>query len=709
MVQKEVNISNNSNSFWTRAIEYSIIALVILIPLAFYPYCITVFLPAKEMVAEVLIVLALMFWGFKILSKEEFKFAYTPLNIPILSFIAICLLSLIWSNSFFVSLKELPLFLAGPLLYFVVTNNISDERQIRRILNVLLIIGSLFGIYGIFQYNGIDFSFWMRNIGRQQVFGLFGNVNYFAEYLIVPLPIAVSLFFATQNKLKKILLLIGIIAMSASLTATFTRGSYLGFGVSLIFMSFLFLISRGKNFIKRNKKIFIAILTVVIIITFLFIIPTPLNKPGTAIEKIKSRVSISQLSQSSSIKRRIATWKFTVLMIKDHPLFGSGIGTYKYNTLRYQAKFFEQGDNRSLYPHGFADKAHNEYLQLWAELGIVGLVIFIWLMVSYFGYGLKMLRKIEDEYRQGIIIGLMGTVVAVLVDGLFGFPLHLPATVVLFWLALALTVAVSKNKANAEEINIVQKDSIREIKTEEDRKEKGKTEDNKGNIYRFKPLLYIGIILLTIFLCVTVTRPFVARVYWYYINREIQNEDWDKAIKISGEALKWDPYLGQAYYNMGKILMVKEFYGVALQYFEKTAKYVDFPYLPRDFAVIYLKKRELDKAAMWLKQAISYQPDKKSMVPLHSELGNVYLQLKRYKPAEIAFKNALKINPDFVNAHYGLAGAYLKQNLSDEALIELGKVIELAPDSQEAKNAQNILQQIAQEKLKAPPTETDNL
>ena len=96
------------------------------------------------------------------------------------------------------------------------------------------------------------------------------------------------------------------------------------------------------------------------------------------------------------------------------------------------------------------------------------------------------------------------------------------------------------------------------------------------------------------------------------------------------------------------------------------------------------------------------------MLPLYSELGNTFLQLERYKPAEIAFKNAIKINPDFVNAHYGLAGAYLKQNLSNEALIEFQKVIELAPDSQEAKYAQNILQQIAQEKLKAPPTETDN-
>lgn len=687
MEQKETTSPKYNKSFFTNAIEASVIALVVLVPIAFYPYCRTVFIPAKELIAEILVILGLMFWGFKVLSQEKTKLTSSTLNFPILSFISICTLSLIWSDSFFVSLKELPLFLAGPLLYFVITNNISDERQICRILNVLLIVGSLFGIYGIFQYNGIDFSFWLRNIGRQQVFGLFGNVNFFAEYLIVPLPIAVSLFFATQNKLKKILLLIGIIVMGASLTATFTRGSYLGFSVSLIFMSFLFLISRGKNFIKKNRKIFIIILAVVIIITFLFIIPNPLNKSGTAIEKIKSRISISQLTQSSSIKRRIATWKFTVLMIKDHPLLGSGIGTYKYNTLKYQAEFFKQGENRSLYPHGFAEKAHNEYLQLWAEMGIVGLGIFVWLIISYFSCGIKILRKIKDEYKQGIIIGLMGSVVAVLIDGLFGFPLHLPATVILFWLVLALTIATIKIGADAEENNIVRK--------------------NSNPISRFKPLLYIAIILLTIFLCVTVTRPFVARIYWYYANKEIKNENWNEAIKIDEKALKWDPYLGQVYYDIGLILQNKGIYNLALEYFEKAEKYIDIPSLPKNFAFIYLKKGELDKAVIKLKQAISYQSSEKSMYPLYSELGNVYLQLEKYKPAEAAFLNALKINPEFVNAHYGMAGAYLNQNRAEKALVILQKIIELAPNSKEAQYARDMLQKIAQEKLKAQPTETN--
>lgn len=688
MKQKEINVSDYNKSIWTKAIEASIIALVVLVPIAFYPYCITVFIPAKEVTAEVLIVLGLMFWGFKMVSEEKLKFTTSFLDLPILSFMAICIFSLFWSNNPFVSLKELPLFLAGPLLYFIITNNINNKRQIDRILNVLLIIGGLFGIYGILQYNGIDFPFWRGNVARMQVFGFFGNVNYFAEYLIAPLPIAISIFFVTRNKFKKSLLLIGILAMGTTLIVTFTRGSYLAVGISLIFMFFLYIVNRGKNFLKENKKIFIIILIAIIIVAFLFIIPTPLSKPGTAISQIKRRVSITRLINEFPFGKRIAIWKYTVLMIKDHPLLGSGIGTFKYNSLKYQAKFFDQGQNRSLYPYGVDEKVHNEYLQLWAEIGIIGLGIFIWLMISYFNYGIKLIKRVKDKYKQGIIIGLMGSVIAVLVDGLFGFPLHLSATVVLFWLALGLTMVVAGTEVDVGKINMAQKKSNKKKKKEKDRK-----------ITRFKPLLYICIILLSLFLCVTVVRPFVARTYWYYGSREIKNKNWNEAIKIYEEALKWDPYLGQVYYNIGNILINEEFYITAQEYLEKAEKYIDYPNLPQALAIVYLKKGMLDKVAIKLKQAISYQKKKKSMVPLYGELGNTYLHLNRYKPAEIAYKNALKINPNYVNAHHGLAGVYLRQNRLEEALEELQKVIELAPDSEEAKYAREMIQKIALEKL----------
>ncbi len=697
MVRKKVNLSNHHSSFYTKVIEITVIALAVLVPIAIHLRCYDPFTPAKEFTLEALVIIGLMFWALKMTNREEINFTSTPLNLPVLSFIAICTLSLAWSDTFFTSLKELPLFLSGPLLYFVIVNNIRDEKQISHIISAVIIVGAALGVYGIFQYNGIDFSFWLPITGRAKVFGLFGNVGYFAGYIILPLSLAIPLFLVAKNRNRKILLLIGILLMGTTLIVTFARSSYLALGISLLFMFLLFLLSRGKNFIKENNKFFMIVLIVIIIVAFLFIIPTPLSKRGTVISEIKARISITRITNAFSSGRRVAIWKFTGMMIKDHPILGSGIGTYKYNTFRYQAKFFEQGDNRSIYPYGFADKAHNEYLQLWAELGTIGLAIFLWLIIAYFNYGIRYLKREKDEQKQGIMIGLMGAVVAFLMDSIFWFPLHLATNLSLFWLFIGLTMVMGIEKNGKLEVRekIISKGINHKQKA-------------KNNIYKFKPIFYIVIILLAIFLCITVARPFMARIHWYYGFKEIEKENWKKATDIYEIALKWDPYAGGLYYDMGKIFMIRELYGTALKYFKESEKYFDLRGLPQNFTIIYLAKGDLDEAIDSLKQAISYQRREETMPPLYSELGNAYLKLERYEPAKIAFKNALKIDPNLVMAHYGLSGVYLRQNKIEEGLVELKKVVELAPDSQEAKYARDVIQKIEQAKLEAQPVETDN-
>jgi len=200
----------------------------------------------------------------------------------------------------------------------------------------------------------------------------------------------------------------------------------------------------------------------------------------------------------------------------------------------------------------------------------------------------------------------------------------------------------------------------------------------------------------------------MARVDWYYGTRELENENWDGAINICLDAVRWDPWFGQGYYDIGYALMRKGLFYEAVKYFEKAQKYIDLPGLPNNLAAVYINTEQLDKGIIELKKAILYQRDEKLMVPLYCTLGSVYNKLEKNELAEESFRSALKIAPDFVNAHYGLAQAYYQQNRIEEMQEELQKVIELAPDSQEAQYARNIMQQIAQEKLKSQPTETDN-
>jgi len=186
----ENEINDHKIDFYSRSIGAITIILIILVPVIFYPYLVRVFNPPKELIFEALTIIALAFWLCRLIAKGNERFYKNPINLPILLFMLIGIISLIWSDSPFVTLQELPLFLAGPLLFFIIINNIINQEQANRIVTAIITIGSLMGIYGFLQYQGIDFSFWQSNIGRQQVFGLFGNVNYFAEYIMIPLTIA---------------------------------------------------------------------------------------------------------------------------------------------------------------------------------------------------------------------------------------------------------------------------------------------------------------------------------------------------------------------------------------------------------------------------------------------------------------------------------------------------------------------------------------
>ena len=694
MSRKKINLPNQPGSFHTKAIEATIIGLIIIVPIALHPQCFNFYTPAKEFAYETLIIIGLMFWVLKMMNREEIKFTSTPLNLPVISFIAICTLSLIWSDTFFTSLKELPLFLAGPLLYFIIVNNIRGEKQINRIISIVIIVGVVLGVYGIFQHNNIDFYFGIYRIVGQRVYGLSGNTGHFAGYIILPLSLAISLFLVSKNRNRKILLLIGILTMGTTLILTFGRSSYLALGISFLSMFFLFLLARGKNLIKENKKIFIFLLIVIILAVSLFVIPTSLIKPGPTISRIKGIFAIALLKNTLTSGARIAIWKVTGTMIKDRPILGSGIGTFKYNDLRYKAKFFEQGDNRSIYPYyGFADMTHNEYLQLWAELGAIGLALFLWIIIAYFSHGIRYLRREKDGQKQGIMIGLMGAVIAFLMNSFFWFPLHLPSSVSLLWLFIGLATVIGIEKNGKLEVK--EKIISRGIKHKQ---------ESKNNIYKFMPIFFIVIILLAIFLCVTVARPFMARIIWYSGFKEFEKENWEKATDIYEVALKWDPYAGGLFYDLGKIFMMRNLYGTALKSFKESEKYFDLPGLPQNLAIVYLQSGMLDDAVIKLRQAISYQPNKYLMPPFYVELGNTYLKLERYEPAEIAFKDALKIDTNFVTASYGLASTYLRQNRIDEGLKELQKVIELAPNSQEAKYARDAIQKIEQAKPESQPT-----
>jgi len=701
-------LNQKKYSEWDDGIFIILLLLVILIPLAFYPYCIPVFNPAKDLILQLLTLIGFTLLLLKLIAVGRIVWIKTPLNLPIFLYLVFGSLSLIWSVNIYNSLLALPFFLAGPLLYYIASQSIKEQKYIDRLLLVIIVVGTGMALYGIFQYFGIDFEFWTGNIARNQVFGLFGNVNYFAEFIILPLALSLGLFLSREKIFNRIFLLIALIIMGIALLLTFTRGSLLAIVVTIPVLIFFYYRSAVGELNKKHYRRFaFYFLILVIVAAALVYIPHPLNQKGSTLGNLRERVTIESITSGSSTLRRVAIWKFTWMMIEERPLLGSGVGTYGYQSLPHQAEFFAQGNNRDIYPHGFAVQAHNEYLQMWAEMGIIGLLLFLGIIFIYYRNIFINFRKMGEKGK-AITIGLAGGVTAVLVDALFGFPLQLAASLSLFWIFLGLSSAQINLFPLFSEAEINQKKDKKNTKTTsikvnanyntDNKKAINEKELNLSNLSTGNKIKKIFLSILVVALMVGVIsfliRPFMARVYWYHGNQQIVKGNYQEAIKIYEKGLKWNPWQGEMYYDIGNILAKEGLNTPAIEYLHKAEKYVDHHSLPQNIAAAYLKKGEIEKAIPYLEKAIKYQQKKEDQLPLQLQLGNLYLTIEDYQNAERQFQNALQVNPESAEAYYGLAGVYINEGEKEETIAALQKVIELAPESRVAGYAKTMLTKI---------------
>ncbi len=700
-MNKENNflLNQSQSQEWDEGIFIILIALIIVIPVVFYPFCVPVFTPIKDLSFHILTVFALSMWLLKIIFSDRLYFRTSRLDSPILLYLLVGCLSLFWSINRDQSILALPSFLAGPVLYFIVSRSLNKQKTINWLLLITVIVGTILGAYGIFQYLGIDFEFWRGNVARGQVFGLFGNVNYYAEYIIVPLALALGLFLFKERTWNRVFLLVAILMMGIALLLTFTRSSYLAIAIAIPVILFLGHHSSDSDAQKKYyKKLMLALLLIAVIASALVFVPHPFNKDDMPLGKLKNRISITALTSGPSVLRRVATWKFTWMMIEDRFLSGSGLGTYAYHSLKYQADFFSQGQNRDIYPHGYAMQAHNEYLQVWSELGIIGLLSFLWIIFVYFRTVLLALQKMKDE-NKGWTIGLAGGVTAVLIDAFFAFPLQLTASLSLFWIFIGLTGAqihlIHENREEEEKRLKVQEKA--------DVKNKVITEQAGGKVIR-KAILSLLVIVMMIGAIFWVIKPFAARVYWYYGNQQIASQNQNQAIKMFERGLQWNPWQGELYYNIATILTDNGLNNKALEYFKKAEKYMDQHYLPQNIAIAYLKNGKMQEAIPYLEKAIHYQPKKKDMVPLYNSLGNTFITLKQYQRAEQSFLSAVEMDPSNATNYYGLAGAYLSQGKNELGVHALQKVIELDPESKVADYARMLLKRFEiEDEMQADP------
>ncbi len=382
---------------------------------------------------DLLVALVILLWLARMIAQARaISIRLPPLAFPFALFLGAALLSMTGALSLEASIKEFTKWLEMFAVYVYVANNLNAAKA-QRVLAVIFLAGmseAAIGIYQfLFQWGPKGFLLFGQFI---RAFGTFEQPNPYAGYLALIIPVAlgvvVAVFsnqysvFSNRSRPKTEYWTLGVItenflaglgavslgAMLAAVVMSWSRGAWLGVGAGLI-----------VTIIVQSRRVFglsiIAafVITFIVLLSSINIIPTVIADRFSGIADYFGVFDVRGVKVDDAnfaIVERMAHWQSAATMFAEHPVLGVGIGNY---AAAYPAYSLPRWDD----PLGHA---HNYYLNVAAEAGLVGLAAYLILWASAFWQSWRAVRSSSAQsVWRGVAAGLLGMLVALSVHNGF--------------------------------------------------------------------------------------------------------------------------------------------------------------------------------------------------------------------------------------------------------------------------------------------------
>jgi O-antigen ligase len=300
-------------------------------------------------------------------------------------------------------------------LYFIFLNTFVTARQLNRFSGLLVLSLTLVSVYAILQY----FRFDPLKLTNQQVFATFINPNFFSAFLAVNFPHALGKLFLCGGAFKKIIYFSVCLTVLAALVFSGSQAGLIGWLSGLFFFLWLNLLLFLHMQCKKRKISRKFLISLYIFVFFIILLS------GYIFRDVYSQ------GMRASLEERQPIWRATLNMIKAHPLKGVGLGTFVLFLPAYKQPYFSSEQ--------FIRHAWNEFLELWAELGPLGLITFIALLVFISFSSLKLIFNPEMNRQIRVIcISGLSSLWAGIILNLGEINLRILYLGIYFWLNLAL-------------------------------------------------------------------------------------------------------------------------------------------------------------------------------------------------------------------------------------------------------------------------------
>lgn len=286
--------------------------------------------------------------------------------------------------------------------------------------NAFVLMLQWFDVWNFVDLTDMNATAYGRRLGLT---GLLGNANDAGVYLLVNLIVAVALAFETRGALRKIAIAISLL-IAAGMLATMTLTSMVGALAAFSVMAFI----RARS----KRRLVLAAVAFAAVIAGVALASTSIR------HRVRDNINLVRSGQiTRALSGRpiayVAAWR----MFVRHPLLGVGPGCFKFHFFDmkveiardYPAMILEQSQNFG--------EAHNDHLQILAENGVFGYVLFV--AVNAFIATRCLRRRDDDDDRRRFVRAVaLPAVVGLFVSALAQFPVELAATRITYLFLYAL-------------------------------------------------------------------------------------------------------------------------------------------------------------------------------------------------------------------------------------------------------------------------------
>jgi O-antigen ligase len=283
------------------------------------------------------------------------------------------------------SLKEISKWLEFVIIILLGSQYLRTRRQVWTIVVLICLAGISQAFYGYIQaFFNLGPQSFIRDASLR-VYGTFDQPNPYAGYINIPLSICLALTLLGHSWMTRILAGLTAIILGLAEFLSQSRGGEMAIAAALVLI-----LLAGMPRIRAIMRVFIILLLGLFEGLLAGWIPVSIFSPIMHFLGLVQISFIAPNSQDYSTAERLAHWIAGLHMFLDHPVFGVGIGNYADAYPQYFITIFKD-------PLGHA---HNYYINIAAETGLIGLIAFILFLLAVFVAGGQSLLKISKKWKQ---------------------------------------------------------------------------------------------------------------------------------------------------------------------------------------------------------------------------------------------------------------------------------------------------------------------